>query len=119
MHTGMWWIRPGRGMKMEQYWLMALMFVEGGLDIQSFLKRSLTEAGYRVDTASDGKTAERLATDGKHDLLIVDLGLPDEDGMNLILRLRQLGVSAPVMILSARRSVDARARGLEQGGDGY
>jgi DNA-binding response OmpR family regulator len=98
---------------------MQLLLVEDDLDIQAFLKRSLTEAGYRVDTAADGKTAERLATEGKHDVLIVDLGLPDEDGMNLILRLRQLGVSAPVMILSARRSVDDRVRGLEQGGDDY
>src|SRR5665213_3663164 len=98
---------------------MQLLLVEDDLDIQAFLKRSLTEAGYRVDTAEDGKTAERLATEGKHDVLIVDLGLPDEDGMNLILRLRQLGVVAPVMILSARRSVDDRVRGLEQGGDDY
>src|SRR5665213_3349323 len=98
---------------------MQLLLVEDDLDIQAFLKRSLTEAAYRVDTAEDGKTAERLATEGKHDVLIVDLGLPDEDGMNLILRLRQLGVVAPVMILSARRSVDDRVRGLEQGGDDY
>src|SRR5665213_2313025 len=98
---------------------MQLLLVEDDLDIQTFLKRSLAEAGYRVDTAADGKTAQRLATEGKHDVLIVDLGLPDEDGMSLILRLRQLGVGAPVMILSARRSVDDRVRGLEQGGDDY
>jgi two-component system copper resistance phosphate regulon response regulator CusR len=49
----------------------------------------------------------------------VDLGLPDQDGISLILRLRQLGAQAPVMILSARRSVDDRVRGLEQGGDDY
>jgi len=49
----------------------------------------------------------------------VDLGLPDQDGISLILRLRQLGVKAPVLILSARRSVDDRVRGLEQGGDDY
>jgi DNA-binding response OmpR family regulator len=49
----------------------------------------------------------------------VDLGLPDQDGLSLILRLRQMGVRAPVLILSARRSVDDRVRGLEQGGDDY
>src|SRR5665213_792330 len=98
---------------------MQLLLVEDDLDIQAFLKRSLTEAAYRVDTAEDGKTAERLATEGKHDVLVVDLGLPDQDGIDLILRLRQLGVSSPVMILSARRSVDDRVRGLEQGGDDY
>jgi len=52
-------------------------------------------------------------------VLVVDLGLPDQDGIVLILRLRQLGVTAPVLILSARRSVDDRVRGLEQGGDDY
>jgi two-component system copper resistance phosphate regulon response regulator CusR len=79
----------------------------------------LSEAGYQVDVAADGRSAERFATEGKHDVLVVDLGLPDQDGINLILRLRQLGVSAPVLILSARRSVDDRVRGLEQGGDDY
>jgi DNA-binding response OmpR family regulator len=98
---------------------MHLLVVEDELEIQSFLKRSLAEAGYEVEAAGDGKTAERLAIEGGHDALIVDLGLPDQDGIGLILRLRQLGVNAPVLILSARRSVDDRVRGLEQGGDDY
>jgi DNA-binding response OmpR family regulator len=98
---------------------MRLLLVEDELDIQDFLKRSLEEAGYQVDAASDGKTAECLASEGSYDLLIVDLGLPDQDGITLILRLRQTGVRAPVLILSARRSVDDRVRGLEQGGDDY
>jgi DNA-binding response OmpR family regulator len=98
---------------------MHLLLVEDELEIQNFLWRSLTEAGYQVEVAGDGKTAERLAIESEHDGLIVDLGLPDQDGITLILRLRQLGVSAPVLILSARRSVDDRVRGLEQGGDDY
>jgi len=98
---------------------MQLLLVEDEFEIQSFLKRSLAEAGYQVDAAADAKTAERLATEGKHDVLVVDLGLPDQDGIALILRLRQMGVTAPVLILSARRSVDDRVRGLEQGGDDY
>jgi len=98
---------------------MQLLLVEDELEIQSFLKHSLTEAGYQVDVAADGKTAERLATEAKYDVLIVDLGLPDQDGLGLILHLRQLGVTAPVLILSARRSVDDRVHGLEQGGDDY
>jgi len=98
---------------------MNLLLVEDEVEIQGFLKRSLTEAGYRVDAAGDGRTAERMAVEGKHDALVVDLGLPDLDGIELILRLRQLGVKAPVLILSARRSVDDRVRGLEQGGDDY
>jgi DNA-binding response OmpR family regulator len=98
---------------------MRLLLVEDELDIQDFLKRSLQEAGYQVVVAADGKSAEHLASESAYDLLVVDLGLPDQDGITLILRLRQIGVRAPVLILSARRSVDDRVRGLEQGGDDY
>jgi DNA-binding response OmpR family regulator len=98
---------------------MRLLLVEDEKDIQDFLRRSLEEAGYQVEVAGDGKTAERMSAEGLYDVLIVDLGLPDQDGITLILRLRQLGVKAPVLILSARRSVDDRVRGLEQGGDDY
>lgn len=98
---------------------MRLLLVEDEPEIQSFLKSSLADAGYLVEAAADGKTAARLAVDGQFDILVVDLGLPDQDGISLILKLRQLGVQAPVLILSARRSVDDRVRGLEQGGDDY
>jgi DNA-binding response OmpR family regulator len=98
---------------------MPLLLVEDEHDIQTFLRRSLEEAGYQVDVASNAATAERLATENGYDILVVDLGLPDRDGISLILRLRQIGVKAPVLILSARRSVDDRVRGLEQGGDDY
>lgn len=104
---------------MHYYPFMRLLLVEDELDIQSFLRCSLEEAGYQVEAAADGKTAERLALEGVYDILIVDLGLPDLDGISLILRLRKIGVKAPVLILSARRSVDDRVRGLEQGGDDY
>ena len=98
---------------------MRLLLVEDERDIQAFLKQALAEAGYSVDVSPDGKTAEDLAAVNPYDILIVDLGLPDQDGISLILRLRQMGVRAPVLILSARRSVDDRVRGLEQGGDDY
>jgi len=98
---------------------MRLLLVEDEVEIQSFLQRSLTEAGYQVEAAGDARTAERMTIESAHDVLVVDLGLPDEDGLSLILRLRQLGLHAPVLILSARRSVDDRVRGLEQGGDDY
>jgi DNA-binding response OmpR family regulator len=98
---------------------MRLLIVEDEVEIQSFLKRSLAEAGHQVEVAGDGKTAEVLALDSPHDALIIDLGLPDQDGISLILRLRQRGLTTPVLILSARRSVDDRVRGLEQGGDDY
>jgi two-component system copper resistance phosphate regulon response regulator CusR len=96
-----------------------LLVVEDDLGIQEFLKRALIEAGYQVDVAADARSAESLASEGIHDALVIDLGLPDLDGLELIARLRAQGNSAPVLILSARRSVDERVRGLEQGGDDY
>jgi two-component system copper resistance phosphate regulon response regulator CusR len=98
---------------------MRLLLVEDDLPIQQFLKRALLEAGYQVDTAGNAKAAEAAALEGIHDALIVDLGLPDLDGLDLIAHCRAQGSSAPVLILSARRSVDDRVRGLEQGGDDY
>lgn len=98
---------------------MRLLAVEDDKPIQEFLNRSLVEAGYQVDVASDARSAEALATEGIHDAMIIDLGLPDLDGLDLIARCRAQGNTAPVLILSARRTVDDRVRGLEQGGDDY
>src|SRR5215831_15408047 len=98
---------------------MRLLVVEDDLPIQEFLERALVEAGYRVDVAANAARAEALALEAVHDAFIIDLGLPDMDGLDLIARCREHGNSAPVLILSARRSVDERVRGLEQGGDDY
>jgi len=98
---------------------MKLLLVEDEVEIQGFLKKPLGDAGYEVDSAEDGRTAVLLAAKNSYDGLIVDLGLPDQDGIDLILQLRRSGVTCPVMILSARRSVDDRVKGLEQGGDDY
>lgn len=98
---------------------MRLLLVEDDLAIQRFVAQALIEAGYQVDTATNAKQAEGFAVEGIHDALIVDLGLPDMDGLDLIARCRAQGSSAPVLILSARRSVDERVKGLEHGGDDY
>jgi DNA-binding response OmpR family regulator len=98
---------------------MRLLLVEDEPEIQSFVMQSLVEAGYEVHTAEDAGTAAQLASKHAYDGLIVDLGLPDQDGIDLILQLRRSGISSPVLILSARRSVDDRVKGLEQGGDDY
>ena len=98
---------------------MRLLLVEDESEIQSFLQQPLANAGYEVDVAKDGRTAIQLASGKKYDVLIVDLGLPDQDSIDLILQLRRSGISSPVLILSARRSVDDRVKGLEQGGDDY
>jgi DNA-binding response OmpR family regulator len=99
--------------------LMRLLVVEDDVAIQGFLKRALVESGYLVDTANNAKAGELQALEGIHDAFIIDLGLPDMDGLDLIVRCRAQGISVPVLILSARRSVDQRVRGLEQGGDDY
>lgn len=98
---------------------MRVLLVEDELEIQGFLRQSLSEAGYDVDAAQNGAAATLCAAQKKYDALIVDLNLPDQDGIDLILQLRRSGVTAPVLILSARRSVDDRVQGLEQGGDDY
>src|ERR1700744_2013740 len=98
---------------------MRLLLVEDEPEIQDFLKQPLADAGYEVDAAKDGRSAIQLASEKKYDVLIVDLGLPDQDGIDLILQLRRSGVTSPVLILSARRSVDDRVKGLEFGGDDY
>jgi two-component system copper resistance phosphate regulon response regulator CusR len=98
---------------------MRLLVVEDDLAIQRFLERALEESGYQVDVAGNGKKAESKALEGIYDAFIIDLGLPDIDGLDLIAKCRAQGISAPVLILSARRSVDERVRGLEQGGDDY
>jgi two-component system copper resistance phosphate regulon response regulator CusR len=98
---------------------MKLLVIEDDLANSKFLERALTENGYTIDLALNAATAERLAMDGDYAAVILDLGLPDEDGLTLITRLKARGFSAPVLILSARRALDDRVRGLEQGGDDY
>jgi DNA-binding response OmpR family regulator len=98
---------------------MRLLLVEDEPEIQSFVKQSLVEVGYEEHTAEDGSAATQLASKHAYHGLIVDLGLPDQDGIDLILQLRRTGVTSPVLILSARRSVDDRVKGLELGGDDY
>jgi DNA-binding response OmpR family regulator len=98
---------------------MRLLLVEDELEIQRFVKQSLIGAGYEVDTAEDGKVATLLAARQAYHGMIVDLGLPGQDGIDLILQLRKSGLTSPVLILSARRSVDDRVKGLELGGDDY
>lgn len=98
---------------------MRLLVVEDDKTIREFLTRALAESGFGVDASALGHEAEKLALEGVHDALIVDLTLPDMDGLELIQRLRAQGVTSPVLILSARRSVDERVLGLERGGDDY
>ena len=93
--------------------------VEDDATIADFVAGGLTEAGYAVDVAPDGERGAELATSVHYDAAIVDIMLPRLDGLALIDRIRARGVRTPVLILSARRTVDDRVKGLQAGGDDY
>jgi two-component system OmpR family response regulator len=95
------------------------LLVEDDATIAEFVERGLREAGFAVDHAADGDAGLAAATKAPYDVAIVDLMLPKRDGLSLIEELRRRSVAIPVLILSARRSVDDRVRGLQTGGDDY
>ena len=98
---------------------MRLLVVEDDPAIASFLVKGLKEAGFAVDQAGNGGAALEMASRESYDLAIIDLMLPGLDGLALIEELRRRRLTVPVIILSARRSVDDRVRGLQAGGDDY
>jgi DNA-binding response OmpR family regulator len=98
---------------------MRALLVEDDASIADFVSRGLRESGFAVDQAADGEAGLEAALSGSHDVAIVDLMLPKRDGLSLIDELRRRGVSTPVLILSAKRTVDDRVRGLQAGGDDY
>ena len=98
---------------------MRALIVEDDRAIAEFVGRGMREAGFAVDQAPDGETGLELALSEPYDVAIVDLMLPQRDGLSLIDELRRRGRTIPVLILSARRSVDDRVRGLQSGGDDY
>jgi DNA-binding response OmpR family regulator len=98
---------------------MRALIVEDDRVIADFVARGLREAGFAVDVAPDGQTGRDMALAEPYDVAIVDLMLPRLDGLALIDELRRRGRATPVLILSARRSVDDRVRGLQAGGDDY
>src|SRR5215203_2854933 len=98
---------------------MRALIVEDDQTIAAFLAKGLKEAGFAVDQALDGEQATQLATTVPYDVAVVDLMLPKRDGLTVIQDMRGRGVRTPVLILSARHSVDDRVRGLEAGGDDY
>ncbi len=98
---------------------MRLLLVEDDATIAEFVSRGLREAGFAVDVAADGPSGLALALESRPDVAVVDLMLPGLDGLELIETLRRKGVNTPVLILSARHTVDDRVRGLQAGGDDY
>jgi len=98
---------------------MCILIVEDDPKIAGFLARGLSQAGFTSEVADDGEKGLHSALLTTFDAMIVDLMLPVLDGLTLIERLRHARVNTPVLILSAKRSVDERVRGLQAGGDDY
>jgi two-component system OmpR family response regulator len=96
-----------------------ILVVEDDKKIASFLIRGLKQAGFAVDHASNGVDGLELALAEPYDVAVVDIMLPKLDGLALIDRLRHDKVMTPVIILSAKRSVDDRVKGLHSGSDDY
>jgi two-component system OmpR family response regulator len=98
---------------------MRVLIVEDDTKIASFVAKGLKQAGYAVDRAANGQEGLELARSAPYDAAIVDIMLPRLDGLSLIERLRAEGIRTPVLILSARHSVDDKVRGFQTGGDDY
>lgn len=98
---------------------MRILIIEDDKKIASFLKKGFMESGFVVDSALDGETGLELGERGVFDAAIVDLMLPGIQGLEVIERLRKKGINTPVIILSAKRSLNDRIRGIQNGGDDY
>ncbi len=98
---------------------MRILVVEDDPVLRDGLSRSLRNAGYAVDTAQEGKLADDLLLVHAFDMVVLDLGLPGLDGLEVLRRLRRRASSAPVLILTARDAVEDRVAGLDLGADDY
>lgn len=98
---------------------MRILVIEDDSQIASFITTGLQQAGFAVDHAADGDEGLRLAVTEPYDAVVVDVMLPKRDGLSVVEELRRRKINTPVLILSARRSVDDRIKGLQKGGDDY
>ncbi len=98
---------------------MRILLVEDDERLVTSLVGSLDTAGYAVDVASTAQDGRWLATEVPYDAIILDVGLPDGDGIDLCARLRDAGVWAPILVLTAHAEIDQRVRGLDSGADDY
>ena len=96
-----------------------LLLVEDELLTIRMLAKGLREHAYAVDVARSGREALGHAADNDYDVVILDLGLPDADGLDVCRQLREAGTTAPILILTARDAVGARIAGLDNGADDY
>jgi two-component system OmpR family response regulator len=98
---------------------MHLLIVEDDAETASYIQKGLSEAGYTVDHADNGRDGLFLATSGAFDAIIMDRMLPGLDGLSVVQALRAAKIATPVLILSALGQVDDRVKGLRAGGDDY
>lgn len=98
---------------------MHILVIEDDEKIASFVLKGLKQAGHQASRAGDGEIGLARLRSEAHDAAVVDIMLPRLDGLTLVQRARQAGVTTPIIFLSARREVDDRIRGLGAGGDDY
>ncbi|MGP1384859.1 MAG: response regulator [Thainema sp.] len=98
---------------------MRVLVVEDDAGISKFIHQGLHEAGYAVDLASNGREGLNYAVAAEYDVIVLDVLLPELDGLTVLKELRQLGLQTPVLLLTARDSVQDRVLGLDAGADDY
>jgi two-component system OmpR family response regulator len=98
---------------------MRILVVEDEAALAQQLATSLQAAGYAVDSARDGMRAEFLGATENYDVVVLDLGLPGMDGLTLLRRWRESGVTAPVLVLTARGTWHEKVAGIDSGADDY
>jgi two-component system, OmpR family, copper resistance phosphate regulon response regulator CusR len=98
---------------------MKALVVEDEKKTAMYLRRGLSESGFAVDIAERGDDGLYMASIGQYDIVVLDIMLPERDGWSVLAELRRTGNQTPVLILTARDSVQDRVRGLEQGADDY
>jgi len=98
---------------------MRLLLVEDDRKIADFVGHGMREAGFAVDQADNGIDGLHLALTEPYDVAVFDIMLPGMDGLSIIQRMREARIKTPVLVLSAKRSVDDRIKGLQTGADDY
>jgi heavy metal response regulator len=98
---------------------MRILIAEDEKKVARFIRQGLGEEGYAVDVASDGDEALAMGLDGVHDLIILDIGLPRKDGLQVLRELRQKKIKTPVLLLTVRATIEDKVLGLDSGADDY
>ena len=98
---------------------MRILLVEDDTDLAQFIRKGLKEEQYAVDVANDGEAGLALALDNPYDLVILDIMLPKLDGLTVCRRIRDKGISTPVLLLTARNTVETKVSGFDTGADQF